>query len=274
MNRGASQIDSVSRRWVKTTLRVLMIIFVVYVLPVGAQFALYYTDKNRTGSWWDLRSDSSQQAPDPAMTGDAIIQVYAARAVRWRGVLGVHTWVATKRSEEDIYTRLEVMGYALRWKGESVQIRPGQPDRYWYGSKPDLLREVRGGDEVDALIDRLHNAASNYQYNHRYNIWPGPNSNTFTAHLGRRVKELNLELPTTAIGKDYLPDGNVFSRTPSGSGLQLSLGGVFGLILGLEEGIELNLAGLTAGIDLSPLAIKLPGVGRMGFSDFERNVLR
>ena len=269
-----SNTQLLSRRWLRRALRVFIIIVAVYVLPVGYQFTTYYAGKDDAASWWDARSDSSRQAPDPAMTDDAIIQVYAARTVRWRGVLGVHTWVATKRSGEDFYTRLEVMGYALRWQGQAVQMRRGQPDRYWYGSKPDLLRELRGGEEVDALIDRLHHASSNYRYNRRYNIWPGPNSNTFLAYLGRQVKELNLELPATAIGKDYLPGDSIFATTPSGSGVQISFGGAFGLIVGLEEGVELNLAGLTAGIDVSPFAIKLPGVGRIGFSDFERIEIR
>ena len=112
-----------------------------------------------------------------------------------------------------------------------------------------------------------------YPHNSRYNVWPGPNSNTFIAHLARKVPELALELPPTAIGKDYLPEGGFFHKPPSGSGLQLSLGGLFGLMLAPEEGIELNLLGLTAGIDFSPPAIKLPGVGRVGYADFERKSL-
>ena len=76
----------------------------LYLLPVGYQVAAYYTDTDLGASWWNLRTDSSQQAPDPTATKDAIIQVYAARAVRWRGALGVHTWIATKRTDENAYT--------------------------------------------------------------------------------------------------------------------------------------------------------------------------
>ena len=246
----------------------------LYLLPVGYQVAAYYTGADRNASWWDLRTDSSQQAPDPAATEDAIIQVYAARAVRWRGALGVHTWIATKRSAEDYYTRLEVMGYALRWGGGAVQVRAGQPDRYWYGSKPQLLREIRGGKEVDELIDRIHIAASGYPYDQRYSVWPGPNSNTFVAHLAREVEALNLELPVTAIGKDYLPGGGVFATTPSGNGFQVSLWGLAGILIGQEEGIELNLLGLSVGLDVSPFAIKLPAIGRIGFADFEQIEIR
>src|SRR5262245_6445152 len=60
---------------------------------------------------WNARSDSSHQAPDPDTTPEAVIQVYAARALGWRGILGVHTWLAVKRSEAPTYTRYEVIGW-------------------------------------------------------------------------------------------------------------------------------------------------------------------
>jgi hypothetical protein len=39
---------------------------------------------------------------------------------------------------------------------------------------------------------------------------------------------------------------------------------VFGVLAAVEEGIEVNIAGLTFGIDPLNLALKLPGVGRLG----------
>ncbi|MEL6964991.1 MAG: DUF3750 domain-containing protein, partial [Pseudomonadota bacterium] len=94
--------------------------------------------------------------------------------------------------------------------------------------------------------------------------WPGPNSNTFIAHLGRKVPALGLELPPTAIGKDFLDRGALTASTPSGSGYQLSLFGVLGLSLGREEGLELHILGFTLGLDPLDLEIKLPGLGRIG----------
>ena len=261
------------RRILRHLLRWALVVFTLYFLPVGYQLAVYYLDQDRTVPWWSQRRDSSSQAPDPAATRDAIIQVYAARAVRWRGALGVHTWIATKRPDEGFYQRVEVMGFALRWGNQSVRIRTGTPDQYWYGSRPLLLREIRGGEEVNRLIDRIHHAARNYPYTRRYAIWPGPNSNTFTAHIGRTVPELSLDLPSTAIGKDYPTGGGLVQTPPSGKGLQLTFGGLLGLLVAPEEGVEMNLLGLTAGIDLSPPAIKLPGVGRIGYPDFARSVL-
>jgi hypothetical protein len=57
---------------------------------------------------------------------------------------------------------------------------------------------------VDQLIKRIDKAAREYPYANEYTVWPGPNSNTFTAWIARAVPELGVDLPATAIGKDYL----------------------------------------------------------------------
>jgi len=253
-------------RWI---LRVLGFIVLFYLLPAGCMFAQHKVS-NQHQSWWELRRDSSEQAPPGADSSDAIIQVYSARAARWKGSFGVHTWIATKRSTQTHYTRMEVIGYSVAWGHDAVRIRRGTPDGYWFGNRPTLLRDIRGGAGVDALIDRLHAAAENYPYNHVYSVWPGPNSNTFTAHLARAVPELQLELPSTAIGKDFMPWSASLSKSPSGLGAQLSLKGYAAVLVGVEEGIEVNLLGLTAGIDFWPLALKMPAVGRIGFRDYKR----
>ena len=52
---------------------------------------------------------------------------------------------------------------------------------------------------------------------------------------------------------------------PSGTGYQVSLWGIVGAMAAWKEGIELNLLGLVVGVDFQPLALKLPGLGRLGF---------
>jgi hypothetical protein len=93
-----------------------------------------------------------------------------------------------------------------------------------------------------------------------------PNSNTFTAYIARQVPELGLELPSNAVGKDFLPGGALFTTAPSGSGFQFSLYGVVGVLLAVDEGFELNVLGLNIGIDAAVPALKLPAIGRLGFS--------
>ena len=92
-------------------------------------------------------------------------------------------------------------------------------------------------------------------------MWPGPNSNTFTAWIGRAVPELEIDLPATAIGKDYL-GGAFYAAAPSGSGFQVSLGGLLGVAASAVDGLELNVLGLNFGVSAN--GIKLPIVGRIG----------
>lgn len=215
------------------------------------------------GSDWRTASrESANIAPDPALVREAVVQVYAARAFSWRGAFGVHTWISVKPTDAAQYTTYEVIGWRARWGQSVLAIHQNGPDRYWYGAKPEVLAERRGAG-VDALIERIDRAARAYPYQDEYTVWPGPNSNTFTAWVARHAPELRLDLPPTAIGKDYLRD-TLIAGTPSGTGYQFSIRGLFGVLLSVEEGLEINLAGLTFGVDPLGLALKLPGIGRIG----------
>ena len=231
---------------------------VLFVLPVVAGCA----GLQRQEDWWQARRDPSGQAPDPAVTPEAVLQVYAARAVGWRRVLAVHTWIVLKPSGAASYTRYEVIGWGVDRGMPAIRVNRTGPDNYWFGSRPDRLVDLRG-EGVDALIQKVEAAVKAYPYQDTYRTWPGPNSNTFTAYVGRAVPELRLDLPSTAIGKDYLPGGALAGSSPSGTGVQLSLFGLAGLLAGWEEGIEINVLGLTFGIDFKHPALKLPAVGRV-----------
>lgn len=219
--------------------------------------------RHSMADWWTASRESAGIAPDPAQHHEAIIQVYGARAYSWRGYFGVHTWFAVKPTGAPDFTVYEVIGWRVRRGAPAVYISNRPADGRWFDAMPELLADVRG-QGVDEMIRRVDDAARNYPYMDEYTVWPGPNSNTFVAHVARAVPELRLDLPPTAIGKDYLPGGKVFAKTPSGTGVQISLAGLLGLMIGREEGLELNLLGLTFGIDPLAPALKLPMAGRIG----------
>ena len=79
------------------------------------------------------------------------------------------------------------------------------------------------------------------------------------------MPELEVHLPPTAIGKDYLGD-QLVATAPSGRGFQLSVYGLLGILASRIEGIEVNLLGLSFGIDPFAPALKLPFIGRLGAS--------
>jgi len=201
-------------------------------------------------------------APDPAATFEAVVQVYAARCSGWLGYFGVHTWIAVKPAGARAYTIYEVIDWRLRGTGSAVAIRRRVPDARWGGNAPTVLASKRG-DGADALIERIDKAAREYPYAGEYAAWPGPNSNTFTAYIARAVPELGLDLPPTAIGKDYLGD-RLYATAPSGGGFQLSLFGLLGVLASGVEGFEVNVLGLAFGLDPFCPALRLPLVGRIG----------
>ncbi len=214
------------------------------------------------------RADRSSAgiAPLAEKSLEAVVQVYAARALNWRGIFGVHTWIATKPENAAQYTVHHVIGWRLYRNLPTVVSAPGIPDGRWFGNEPVLLVDLRGETAAQA-IPKIIDAIANYPYPNEYKLWPGPNSNTFTAYVGRQVPELRLDLPVTALGKDYPINGSIIDRTPSGTGYQLSLFGLLGMSVAREEGVELNLLGLSFGIDFSKPALKLPIVGRLGVGD-------
>jgi len=177
-------------------------------------------------------------------------------------VFGVHTWFAVKPAAAKAYTVFEIIGWRLRWSESALAVRERAPDARWFGAEPELLAERRGAG-VDELIARIDKAAHAYPWAGVYTMWPGPNSNTFTAWVARAVPELEVDLPPTAIGKDY--SGTAFvGSAPSGRGIQMSLFGLLGLTASAVEGLEFNLLGLTFGLNPFDPALKLPLVGRFG----------
>lgn len=209
-------------------------------------------------------------APDPAKTPEAVVQVYGARTMGVKGLFGVHTWIAVKPSDAQSWTVYEIIGWRLRWSDSALVIRERQPDAPWFGAEAEVYADKRGPG-VDELIHRIDKAARAYPYANTYTLWPGPNSNTFTAWIARQMPELHVDLPATAVGKDYI--GSTFvSTAPSGTGFQFTLAGLLAVAAGPVEGFELNLLGLNFGANGS--GIKLPLVGRVGLPHFSETTKR
>ena len=245
------------------SVRVIALVVLVGLVTAPVLWTVSMGYANPFTHWSQARWDSAELAPDPAKTPEAVVQVYAARAWGWKGVFAVHTWLIMKRAGAPQFERYEVVGWGVGRGAPAIRKDMRQIDGYWAGNRPTVVVDRRG-PEVDALIDRIEAAIASYPYPDQYRSWPGPNSNTFTAHIARSVPELEIELPPTAIGKDFLGNGNLFAPTPSGTGYQMSLFGLLGLGVGREEGLEVNLLGMTLGLDPLDVAIKLPGVGRIG----------
>jgi Protein of unknown function (DUF3750) len=238
--------------------RMLLLLIGLFLLPLATHAAWWSVRDDVAPSWRAADWSSAKLLPEPAAAPQAIVAVYAARVGRWRGIFAHHSWVVVKQAGATRYTRYDKVGW-----GSPVRTDGWPPDGRWFGNAPQLIE----GDEATRLIPKIRLAVEAYP--HRgwgaYRAWPGPNSNTFVAHVMRSVPELAAALPPTAIGKDWQPSSSVVGLTPSRTGVQISIGGFAGIAVGWIEGLEVNFLGLVAGLDVRRPAVKLPGWGRIGF---------
>jgi hypothetical protein len=236
----------------------MLAIIALFLVPLVARAALYAIGKEPR-SWRDADWSSTGLLPPAASYRPARVIVFTGKAGAWKGIFAVHSWVVFKPAGAQQWTRYDVVGW-----GNPVRTNNWPPDGLWYGNVPVPIADVSGAD-AEGLIPRIEAAVRDYGFSHAgdYRIWPGPNSNSFTAAILRAVPELGVELPPNAMGRDYR-DGFYAGRTDSGTGVELNLGGFAAVKLGWVEGVEVDLLGLVAGLDLRHPGIKLPGFGRFG----------
>lgn len=240
--------------------RVLLLVFFLFLLPLAARAVWWAVRDEGAPSWSSADWSSAKLLPLPSAKPEAIIAIYAARVGRWRGIVAHHSWIVVKEKGASRYSRYDKVGWGL-----PVRTDGWPADGRWFGNAPELVALLEGG-AAERLIPNVRAAVLSYPYRSwgDYNAWPGPNSNTFVAHVIEQVPELRAALPPTALGKDWHPVDRIVGWTPSRTGVRLSLGGYAGLSVGWIEGIEVNVLGLVAGFDLRRPALKLPGWGRLG----------
>jgi hypothetical protein len=237
---------------------VMLTIFALFLAPLVARAALYAAG-NGPRSWRDADWSSTGMLPPPSDDKPARVIVFTGKAGAWKGIFAVHSWVVLKRANAAEWTRYDVVGW-----GNPVRTNGWPPDGRWFGNVPVAIADISGPD-AEKLIPRIEAAVEDYRFNRAgdYRIWPGPNSNSFTAAVLRAVPELGVALPPNAVGRDFRA-GLYAGRTDSRTGVELNLLGLADLKLGWVEGVEVNLLGLVAGLDLRHPGVKLPGFGRIG----------
>jgi uncharacterized protein DUF3750 len=237
-----------------------MLIFVLLILVPVALSGILYLVGDQRGDWQTADRSSAGLLARASEHPDAVIRVYAARTVRWRGIFAVHCWIVVKEHGARRYTRYDYTAW-----GEPIRIDGFAPDGRWFGALPQTVARL-DGRPAERLIPKIRAVIETYRFSAHgdYRPWPGPNSNTFVQAALDAVPELKAVLPPTAIGKNYPYHGRWFGITPSRTGVFVSLGGYLGLTIGWVEGIELNFLGGVLGLDVRRPALKFPGLGRLG----------
>lgn len=180
----------------------------------------------------------------------------ALRDISW------HSWVVANvrgRSGAFRYRRYE-------WLGDAKATDSDNPFDY-FGTGEVAIHGVVLDDDPEklaAMVACLERETKAY-HDANCGCWPGPNSNTFADGLIRACG-LGIELPATAIGKDYRgPIGVSVTEGRTGVQLETWLGGVK---LGLKEGVGADLAGLSLGLHFWPPGLEVPvNPGRLGLDE-------
>lgn len=244
---------------------VFLSILILFLLPVAAR-ATFFAFEDRPRSFREANWSSTGTLPAAPAHPDARVLVLSGRTGGWKGVVAVHSWIVFKAENAKSWTRYDVVGW-----GNPVRLNGWAPDARWYGTAPSVIADLKGA-EAQALIPKIEQAVKEYRYANYgdYRIWPGPNSNSFVAAVLRAIPEVSVTMPPNAIGRDFRPEPYL-GWTDSGTGIEASLWGLLGVKIGWVEGIEINILGLVAGLDIRDPAIKLPGFGRIGLSMWSAN---
>lgn len=244
----------------KIMLRTLLVILVLFILPLATHAAWWFMRDDVAPSWSRADWTSARLLPEPSAHEAATVRIYAARTGRWRGIFAHHSWIVVKSKGALRYTRYDKVGW-----GSPVRTDGWAADARWFGNVPQLVVSL-DGEAAERVIPQIRKAVAEYPFKNSgdYRVWPGPNSNTFVAHVVAQVPDLYVAMPPTALGKDFHGLSEIVSLTPSRTGIQVQLGGYLGLTIGWVEGVEANFLGLVTGFDLRRPALKLPGWGRIG----------
>ena len=238
---------------------ITLVLLLIFVLPVLISSGMFWLH-SRGVEWRTADRSSAGLLPAAAQLTGAVVRVFSARTVSWRGIVATHSWIVIKDAGASAYKRFDYTAW-----GAPISVDRFVADGRWFGSRPEVVFAADGAEAV-AMIPRIAHVISNYRYPNPgdYKVWPGPNSNTFVAAIMSAVPEMRTSLPPTAVGKDFPYDGRWYGFTPSGTGFRINLGGYLGFTVGWVEGLEVNLLGAVAGIDIRRPAIKLPALGRVG----------
>ena len=86
-------------------LKTLLLLFsFLFLLPLGISGVRYYLTGDGEG-WQTADRNSAGLLPPAAAHPEAVVRIFAARTVRWRGIFASHCWIVFKPTGDSEYTR-------------------------------------------------------------------------------------------------------------------------------------------------------------------------
>ena len=178
----------------------------------------------------------------------------------WYARFATHAWFDVRAADGGEWTRIEILTPSSGVLVSEIPPSDAVDDLRWL-DRPVRVRGVLRGAAAERAAASLLESAESYADDH-YRAIPGPNSNTFVAALIDDTAGLSTTMHHNAVGKDHRTPV-AFARTPSKTGGRLDTP-FLGAALGLQEGVELHLAGLQLGLGLWPPRLELPFLPEIG----------
>jgi len=157
---------------------VLLLFVVVFLLPPALATALHVSC-NWIVDWRNADRSSAGLLPPALPQTPAVVRIFSARTVRWRGIVATHSWIVLKSAGAASYSRFDYTAW-----GEPIWVDRFIPDGRWFGRMPELVFAA-DGTNAECMIPLIRHAVRDYPYPNigDYRAWPGPNSNTFVAAI-------------------------------------------------------------------------------------------
>ncbi|MDF1837667.1 MAG: DUF3750 domain-containing protein [Planctomycetota bacterium] len=197
----------------------------------------------------------------PIIKGDPAVVVKSLRMPKsevWYSRFAHHTWLDVRLEGQADWMRLEIPTPSSGIRVSHIGAEKAFANKRW--GRSIQVRTVVSGPEVAEVGEQLV-ARAQAMGDPSYRAWPGPNSNTFITDLVQSVDGMHVNMNSNAVGKDF---GLNFGPSETGAGLEIDAY-VFGLQVGLIEGVEVHFIGLTLGIGVQPIRLKLPFLPELGF---------
>ena len=126
------------------------------VVPIGASAAKYWLG-DRSVNWQMADRSSAGLLPPPSEHPDALVRVFAARTVRWKGIFAVHSWIVFKERNAKAYTRYDYTAW-----GEPIWVNGFAADGRWFGDVPEVVAAA-DGEAAAQMIPKIRAAIANYK---------------------------------------------------------------------------------------------------------------
>jgi hypothetical protein len=121
--------------------------------------AIFHALGDRVKEWRTADRSSAGLLPPAKSNQGAVVRIFWARTVRWRGIIATHSWIVVKEANAPAYSRFDCTAW-----GEPIWIDRFVPDGRWFGRAPEVslvcILGARGIRILHARVCRRGNRAA------------------------------------------------------------------------------------------------------------------